>query len=342
MIKIENVSAKVGSFELKQINLKIEKGEYFVLLGPSGAGKSILFEVLAGIYPVQNGSVIIDDTNITRAAVNKRGLGLVFQDNTLFPNLSVEKNIGYSLRSRKLQANILHKKINEITSSLNINHLLNREVSTLSGGEIQRVSLARAMISQPQYLLLDEPLSSIDIQLRGELMNLLKKINQTGITIIHITHDLEEAIRLADRIAFMENGEIIQIGKPNEIFSKPKNEFVARFLNFSNIFVFDKVNDAEIILNEKVSLSVNLFDQHAQQVVIPNESIHLSGIKTESDNCFEGVIKSIVDFPESYELTVDIGIPIVYHAHKNGTFFIKGEKLWLSIESEKLILIRKK
>lgn len=230
MLKIQNLNKNLGEFTLKNINFQIEKGEYFVLLGPSGTGKSIILETIAGLYKPDSGRIYFNEIDLTNEYPENRGIGFVYQDYVLFPHISVKENIIFGLKQKKLSKSEINKKLDDILSMFNISHLINRKPLTLSGGEKQRVAIARAIITSPKILLMDEPLSSLDPKTKEEFIYMLKDIhNKRKNTVIHVTHDFNEALFLADKIAVINNGTIVEVGTPKEIFKNPTSDFVANF-----------------------------------------------------------------------------------------------------------------
>jgi len=234
-LRLINVEAVMGDFRLKSINLTIPSGEYHVILGPSGAGKSLLLELIAGIYPDRNGKIELNGRDITFQSVQQRRIGLLFQDNTLFPHLSVYDNIAFPLRIRRKEKELIRQTIENLANDLNIKDLLDRSVVSLSGGEIQRVALARTLAADPEILLLDEPLSAVDIELRRTMLGLLRQINAKGISIVHVTHDVNEALAVAKTVSVMHQGSIVQQGRIEEVLQSPVNSFVAHFFGIRNI-----------------------------------------------------------------------------------------------------------
>lgn len=262
---IRDLSVQIDDFLLTDLDLEVQKGEYFILLGPTGAGKTVLLEAIAGILPLKSGTIHLDSDDITGSPPESRRVGFVYQDYALFPHLTVKENISFGLVNsrpiggsrdfdtqdsyhyalslkRIFQRRIskqaaIRSRVQEISSLLQISNLLDRKPTTLSGGEKQRVAMARALIINPRVLLLDEPLSALDPETRELIQFELRRIHQQlGTTTLHITHDFEVAVALADRIGIIMDGKIIQVGTPREIFRQPINEKVARFVGVRNIF----------------------------------------------------------------------------------------------------------
>jgi len=245
MIEIKNLTVDLGTFQLQDVNLKIEPGEYFIILGPTGSGKTILLESIAGLYPIKSGEIWLNGREVTKLEPEKRGIGFVYQDYALFPHLSVKDNLLFGLKQTKQPKTELHSIVDWIAGLLGVTHLLKRKPETLSGGERQKVALARALCISPQVLLLDEPLSALDPHTREGVQQELREIHRRlETTIIHVTHDFEEAIALGDRIAILSEGRILQIGTPDQVFRQPSSEFVARFAMARNVFS-GEVRDVE-------------------------------------------------------------------------------------------------
>jgi len=230
MLKVENISVHTDSFRLKNISFSIAPGEYVVLAGPSGAGKTMLLETLAGHRKPKGGNILLNDKNLTQFPADKRPFTLLFQELALFPHLNVAENIGFAIRDKNKQA-----IIKDLASQFSITNHLTKKIYHLSGGEKQRVALARALATKPDVLLLDEPLTSLDKPVKNELIRILFRLNQQGQTIIHVTHDVHEAINLADKTGIMQNGELTQFCSPRELIKNPGNYFTASFLDYENI-----------------------------------------------------------------------------------------------------------
>jgi putative spermidine/putrescine transport system ATP-binding protein len=221
---------------LDRVSLSFEKGELITLLGPSGCGKSTLLRCIAGLTPVEHGTIHMDDKDITHISSKDREVGMVFQSYALFPNMTAFENIVFGLKMKRLEKTEVRDKANRI---IELVHLTGKEDSyphQLSGGQQQRVALARSLVMEPKVLLLDEPLSALDAKIRKMLQTELRKIQQDlEITTIFVTHDQEEALTLSDKVYVMENGEIIQWGTPEQIYTSPANEFVANFIGNYNV-----------------------------------------------------------------------------------------------------------
>jgi len=237
MIVTEGLTKRLGEFELVEVSVCIDEGEYFVLLGPTGAGKTIFIECIAGIHAPERGRILIDNEDVTRLRPEERQIGYVPQDYALFPHLTARRNIAFGLEVRRLPSDEIARRTAELAALLGVQPLLDRQIRTLSGGERQRVALARALAIRPRVLLLDEPLSAVDEQTRETLCVELKRLHrELRTTTIHVSHNFEETLSVADRIGVVNRGRLQQIGTPGEIFRQPANEFVARFVRSENIF----------------------------------------------------------------------------------------------------------
>lgn len=312
MLEINKISKSYGKFELREINLDISDGEYFVLLGRSGSGKSQLLEVISGLRKPDSGEIILDGKDITEHKIQVREIGLVFQDFALFPHLTVKENIAYPLKMNGLEREEIDRKVEAIAEEVNITDILSRKPTLLSGGEKQRVAVARTLVRSPKIILLDEPMSSIDTPLRDDLRRLLRKINGRGLTILHVTHDYREAIRLADRVGVIHNGRIIQTGAPEEVFNNPVNRFVARFAGIQNFF---KVT-IERKGSETIGTGFDGFNFLLPSGDYPPDGmimIRSTDLKLSLDspgcknNCTSGVIKELNRAEYGYEAYIEAG-----------------------------------
>nr|WP_322867947.1 ABC transporter ATP-binding protein [Aquicoccus sp. G2-2]MEA1115277.1 ABC transporter ATP-binding protein [Aquicoccus sp. G2-2] len=240
MIQIENATKIFGAgasafTALQDVNVTIEGNEFFTLLGPSGCGKTTLLRLIAGFEPPSMGAILLDGKDISRLPPNRRPVNTVFQNYALFPHMSVAQNIAFGLEMLGKPKAEIGKTVDEMLHLVQMEALKDRRTSELSGGQQQRVALARALAPHPQVLLLDEPLSALDLKLRKEMQIELKRLqSETGITFVFVTHDQEEALTMSDRIAVMNAGRILQIGSPREIYERPAERFVANFIGESN------------------------------------------------------------------------------------------------------------
>jgi ABC-type sugar transport system ATPase subunit len=237
MIRAAQLSFSIGDFRLDQFNLDVAKGQYFVLLGPPGSGKTIFLECLCGLKRIKSGNIYIDGHDVTSLEPRMRNIGYVPQDYALFPHLSVERNIAFGLNVRGYHRAEISSKVIQVTEMLGIAHLLTRSTNALSGGEKQRVTLARALVNKPKVLLLDEPVCALDEATRQNVCSLLHRIQrQLGLTTIHVSHNLEEAFSVGDRAAILHQGTLQQTGSITQLLREPQNEFVAHFMRCRNIF----------------------------------------------------------------------------------------------------------
>jgi len=344
MLKLKDISIRLGDFNLKNINLELEKGDYYVLLGKSGVGKTVLLEIIAGLIKPDSGKVILNDEDITHKKIQNRKIGIVFQDYSVFPHLTVKQNIAYPLKKKKLTFNEKEKKINQYSELAEVSHILNRNTQNLSGGELQRVALARMLVSQPEIILLDEPLASLDVQLKGGLRNLLRQINQQGVTILHVTHDYEEAIALSNKVAVVHEACIIQKGPTKEVFHKPANEFVANFTGIKNFFIAD-FNGNLATINSQTKIKVSNKENFSQgKIIIRGEEIILSTKEIESSavNNFKGTIKQIIPYLTNHEVMIDIGIElsvIISDESLQRFNFTEGSEAWVTFKSSSIKII---
>ena len=250
MLRLENVSVRLGGFRLRRVSLEVSNGEYVVLLGPTGTGKTVLLETIAGLHKPYEGRIFLNDRDATPLPPESRKLGVVYQDYALFPHLTVFGNIAFGLRLSAGQGGPIRDRVNETARFLEIDHLLGRRPLNLSGGERQRVALARALVLKPHLLLLDEPLSALDRLTRDRLKRELRRIHRKlGVPILHITHDLSEAFYLADKLVVIRDGAVLQQGRPDEVLARPAGRFVAELLGIQNFMPAGIGKTGELILN---------------------------------------------------------------------------------------------
>ena len=242
-LKLENLCKRFG--EVRAINgltLAIRDHEFFVLLGPTGAGKSTLLRCIAGLERPESGDVVIDDDRVNDWSAAQRDVALVFQQYSMYPNYTVRQNLEFPLKSRmrKTSADEIARRVQKAAETVRITHLLDRRTDRLSGGEMQRVSIGRAIVREPRVFLMDEPLSNLDAKLRELLRAELKDLQlRLGATLVFVTHDQVEAMTMGDRIGVLRQGELVQVGTPHEIYNSPSNTFVAAFVGSPSINLID-------------------------------------------------------------------------------------------------------
>ena len=287
-IKVKNLVKTYGDvYALKNVDLEIADGEYFVLLGPSGGGKTTLLRSIGGFIRPDSGTVEIKGKNVDNLPPDKRPTSMVFQGFALFPHMTVNENIGYGLKLRSIDKDIISEKVTKMMDLVGLSGLSDRKPHELSGGQQQRVQLARALILENDVLLLDEPLSALDAQLRKDMCIELKRLQKTvGISFVHVTHNQEEAMSVADRIAIIADGEMVEQGTPKEIYSNPKKKFTAEFIGEKNILngVVIDISKSKILVNiEKDEIEV----ANNNYAISKNQKISLS-IKSESIEITKG------------------------------------------------------
>ncbi|WP_417076336.1 ABC transporter ATP-binding protein, partial [Holdemania filiformis] len=254
LIQFKNIVKEFdGQIVLKGVNLDIYENEFVTLLGPSGCGKTTLLRILGGFLEPTEGKIIFDGQDISQVPPYKREINTVFQKYALFPHMNVYENIAFGLKIKKQSKDVIEQKVMRMLSLVGLEGLEKRNVTLLSGGQQQRVAIARALVNEPEVLLLDEPLGALDLKLRKEMQHELKKIQkEVGITFIFVTHDQEEALTMSDKIVVMKDGEIQQIGTPEEIYNEPENEYVARFIGESNIIDGVMKEDYRVMFDDKI------------------------------------------------------------------------------------------
>lgn len=256
---------------LNSVSLNINPGEFCTLLGASGSGKTTLLKCLAGFENSDQGDIYVDGKDIQPIPISKRNIGMVFQNYALFPHMTVYQNVAFGLEMRKMSKSQIHDSVEEVLTLVELEEYKNRLPKELSGGQQQRVALARALVIKPDILLMDEPLGALDKNLRKSIQIQLKDLHRkTGITIIYVTHDQEEALFLSDKIALMEQGEIVQCGSPQELYFTPENKFVANFLGECNFIICDGVSVA--VRPERISLVpfANEIEQISVRAIVRN------------------------------------------------------------------------
>lgn len=337
MIRIKGLHRDWKEFALKGVDLEVQDGEYFVILGPTGAGKTLLLELIAGFYTPDCGEIFINETNITGLPPEKRNIGFVYQDYSLFPHLDVRKNIEFGLRMRGIKD---RSRVERMARNLNISHLLHRYPLTLSGGEQQRVALARVLLIEPDVLLLDEPLSALDPGTQDTTRRLLKKIhNMSDLMVIHVTHNQTEAQILADRIAVMMDGKIVQVAAANEVFDRPLNDRIAYFMGVENVLKGTVISNNEGLTSialdscEIEAVSKCAVGEEVHACLRPeNVTISVVPVKSSARNAFEGEVIEIEPMGALLRVKVDCGF--VVHA-----LITKQSALELGLESGRRVTV---
>ncbi|MGX9365971.1 ATP-binding cassette domain-containing protein [Desulfoplanes sp. PS50] len=264
-LHVQDISIRLGIFHLNRVSMELEKDEYVAVIGPTGAGKTILLECIIGFYRPETGGIFLEGRDITNERPEKRRIGIVYQDYALLPNLTVFANIAYGLKKYIKDGVLVREKVEHMAKSLHISHILERHPETLSGGEQQRVALARSLVVEPKLLLMDEPFSALDPRTRREIRSMLKEIiARTGTSVIHITHDLDDAWSLADKVAFFSDGCLQQFGTLEEVFHRPATPQIADFVGATQFagIVMDtnddgsrvRVDDIDIYTSDKAEI----------------------------------------------------------------------------------------
>jgi ABC-type Fe3+/spermidine/putrescine transport system ATPase subunit len=316
MIRLENLHIQVGNFTLSNINMIVEQGDYFILLGPTGAGKTVLLESIAGIHRIREGKIWLRGEDVTSLEPEKRETSIVYQDFCLFPHLSVKENILFGLKLRKTKVADMNNILEKLVNLLNIAQLLERRPETLSGGERQKVALTRALAIQPDVLLLDEPLGALDPASRETVRDELRQLHSTlGITTIHVTHDFEEAMSLGNRVAVIGDGQLKQVGTPEQVFYEPNSEFVARFAMTRNIFEGEVRHTSGETMFTTMGTNIKVSQQTAEGRCLaslrPEEVlITLQPENRTGFNCFASKINHIVDRGSTLLITVNVPLVI--------------------------------
>ena len=316
IIEIKNVSKSFGDkCILRDVSISVKQGEFLTLLGPSGCGKTTLLRMIAGFGSPDSGEILINGTDITDMPPHERPVNTVFQRYALFPHLDVYENIAFGLKLQKVPEDEIDKRVRKVLKMVSMTDYEDRDVESLSGGQQQRVAIARAIVNQPKVLLLDEPLSALDLKMRKDMQIELKEMHRKlGITFIYVTHDQEEALTLSDTIVVLDEGNIRQIGTPTDIYNEPQNAFVADFIGESNILNGRMIQDklVEFAGHEFECVDEGFGENVEVDVVVRPEDIYITN-KLESaqlvakvKSCtFKGVhYEMYVDTDKGYELMI--------------------------------------
>ncbi|MCD6243186.1 ABC transporter ATP-binding protein [Candidatus Bathyarchaeota archaeon] len=348
-VYVENVTKKWEDFSIRSVELKVAEGEYFVVLGPTGAGKTLLLELIAGFHRPDSGRIWIDNMDVTFLPPEKRGVGFVPQEYMLFPHMTVFENVEFGLKVRKIPKAERERRVEQTLEFMGLSHLRDRLPMTLSGGEQQKTALARALVIKPKILLLDEPLSALDTNTRKKMQNELKKLHEElKVTTIHVTHDQIEAFILANRLAVMKDGTIIQTGSPEQVFRRPKDDFVARFVGFENLF------DGKIVENKEGIAKIDIGGVFVEAItkksgncivgIRPDDIIiSKSPLKSSMRNVLRGKISDFIDMGSLISLMVKVeGLSFVALITKRSFIEMKlerGKEVYISFKASSIHII---
>ena len=307
-IILQNISKWFSSNQvIKNVDLNIKDGEFIVFVGPSGCGKSTLLRIISGLEDLNEGTVLIDDLDVTDKIPYDRGLSMVFQSYALYPHMNVFDNIGFSLKTSGVNSDVLKTKVGEVAKILQLEDLLHRLPKQLSGGQKQRVAIGRAIIRKPKAFLFDEPLSNLDAALRVEMRLEISKLHkELGVTTIYVTHDQVEAMTLADKIVVLNEGKIIQIGSPHKLYNYPKNLFVAEFIGTPKMNILDCIQkEGYIYLDKNKKTNIKTKKESIFKLGIRPDNIEIC--KSEK-NILSGHIKFCEYLGSEQYVYVDCGI----------------------------------
>ena len=325
---------------LDEVDLDIEAGEFFTLLGPSGCGKTTLLRIIAGLEQADGGTLDVGGRDILSTPAHRRSVNTVFQSYALFPHLSVRDNISFGLRMRGVDRAEVNARVEETASFIKITDLLDRGVEQLSGGQSQRIALARAVINEPDVLLLDEPLSALDAGLRSTLqVELLRIQKRIGMTFVFVTHDQEEAMVMSDRIAVLNDGRIQQLGSPDEVYERPANLFVATFMGHTNIYEVEPEGPGRF-KSPFGTLAIE-GERTGSHVLIRPESVELHATGEAQPNCFPARVTERFYRGAAVEYRLECGGQSMTATitNRGQTHFAIGDDVMISVDQTSLVLL---
>jgi iron(III) transport system ATP-binding protein len=345
-LTVTNATKKFGEaiVALANASISVEPGEFFTLLGPSGCGKTTLLRSIAGFHDLTSGEITINGKDLRKVPPHKRDIGMVFQDYAVFPHLSVFDNVAFGLKPRKVSTADIRKRVPEALEAVQLQALAERLPSAMSGGQQQRIGLARAMVIKPQLLLMDEPLSNLDAKLRVELREEIREIQKkVGIATIYVTHDQEEALAISDRICVMSDGHVEQIGTPEQIYGDPKTRFVANFVGTINTM---KQGPALTGLLDEIGLGEFAGANAGASWAVRPESLHIHGTdksdKGDTDpgagrSRFSGKVSkyTYIGRESHLQLSTDLGEIVVHIANPGpSSQYAAGAKVTVGVERQ--------
>lgn len=333
-IEFKNITKSFGNTHvLKGIDLEVQEGELITLLGPSGCGKSTLLRCLAGLEEIQGGTIMLEDKDITHVDARLRQIGMVFQQYSLFPNMTVEQNLAFGLKIKKLPKETIEKEVETALKMVGLEDKRTSYPGQLSGGQQQRVALARAIVTKPKVLLLDEPLSAIDAKLRKSLQIEIRKIQkELNITTIFVTHDQDEAMIMSDRICLMNEGKIEQLGTPIEVYTEPKTKFAASFIG--NYNVLDGVEF-------RIVTGIGPMQKDSFAIRPETISIHREKANRADSYEFKGIVKESRSRGNVLRYTIDVGgVEICADTlFRSFSMYKEGSEVWLSVEKRNCLKV---
>ncbi len=341
-VLIKNAVKKYGDFTaLSGVSLDIAEGEFFTLLGPSGCGKTTLLRMIAGFNSIEGGEFYFGDKLINNVPAHKRDIGMVFQNYAIFPHLTVEDNVAYGLKARKVPKSDIDRRVKDSLELVQIAHLAKRKPNELSGGQQQRVALARAFVIEPSVLLMDEPLSNLDAKLRVQMRSVIKKLQRRlGITTIYVTHDQEEALAISDRIAVMKDGHIMQVGTPNEIYAKPQNPFVAGFIGVSNFLDCEIDSQGVTSIKDELKIRVPLKEPYVGKAKLSArpEQLFFSNEGMPGEILFSTFLGDFIE----YEVRLNDGQELIINEYTKDTTDVHqdGERVHISFDPNRISLYK--
>lgn len=342
-VRLNAVQKRFGAFTaIESIDLGIKSGELVALLGPSGCGKTTTLRMIAGLEAPTSGEVLFDGKDVSDVAVQKRNVGMVFQRYALFPHMTVEKNVTFGLDVRGLPKKEISERLEEILEVVQLNKFRKRFPAQLSGGQMQRVAIARTLITKPSVLMMDEPLANLDTKLRGEMRRFIRDLQKRlGITTIFVTHDQVEAMELADRVAVIFNGKLAQFGAPQELYQQPNSTEVADFMGASNIF------SAKLAAADRAEASFGVIEIAPQPGLTAGDDVHVmlrsegidlypeSEVPQGAQNLISGKIKAREFFGASVQYVVGAGEDITV-AEQSRRLLDVGQSVVLSVQPDRV------
>ncbi|MBQ8681609.1 MAG: ABC transporter ATP-binding protein [Bacilli bacterium] len=348
IVRLENISKCYvkDKYVIRDCSLSVYEGEFLTILGPSGCGKTTVLRMISGLEMVSGGKVFLDGEDVTEIDAVKRPVNTIFQNFALFPHMTIEDNVGYGLKMKKVPKNEIKRRVKEMLDLVQLSGYEKRKPSQLSGGEQQRVAIARGLINKPKVLLLDEPLSSLDLKLKKQMQLELKRLQKKlGITFIYVTHAQDEALTMSDRIIIFKDGKIEQEGKPKEIYHHPNSLFVADFIGDSNILNGTVIKKTEVftvirlVNDDYVRIKSKEFELGDKvSIVVRPEDIHIK--RKDASNWLEAKVKDVIyngNFTrviaiyQNQEIKINTEVDEEYH---------KGDIIYLDLDENWVTLIR--